>query len=624
MSLNQLLFGPIRYIKQSLYRKIVASFFIIIALTVAVLIWNFHTQTADNMKKQAVFNLERLAEQAESTLSSHMSSVKRFAWDYFGDSNFQRFVKQMGTDPEIYSYYLSKLNQFVTEQEMIEKITVSQLSGNRLIAGYQRETSHSIAEEERLKEIALAHDGKGVWVVSDTEGNNTFASNGEKQPTLVFVQALKEVKMTERPLIGVMLIQFKGEAIQQWLRGIEGTVQGNFHLLDKSDNKIIVPSSFEHDMSSSQLPVVFLASTDIEKINTTMGYGHFFSNEQQDNQLIVFRHLKNTEWTLVGKVSMKVLLTPVYDVARQAIWLGIIVCLVAVLVASLLYSKISTPLKRLTRSMKLIETGNYDVVVPVESEDEIGYICIGFNAMSQEINRLIVKVYEADLLKKDAEIKALQSQINPHFLYNTLGTIDSLATLHDDERISRISQALAQMCRYNLNGERIATLGDELQQIDKYLTIQKIRFGNRLTYDIDVDDILNNVLVPKLLVQPIVENSILHGIDRVVLGGQVNIRMYKDKQDVIVEVYNNGPIIPKEKCEEIQNVLNDVVKLPSKLEKTENLSIGLLNVHLRLKLIYGSAYGVSFVSSEQQGTIFTIKFHEKLTEEALHDETVNR
>ncbi|NRF94760.1 histidine kinase [Paenibacillus frigoriresistens] len=148
--------------------------------------------------------------------------------------------------------------------------------------------------------------------------------------------------------------------------------------------------------------------------------------------------------------------------------------------------------------------------------------------MTAEIDRLIMKVYETNLMKKDAEIKALQSQMNPHFLFNTLGTIESLAAMQGDSRnIRMICRSLAQMLRHNISGASFSTLGEEVLQIEQNLFIQKIRYGSRLEYEIKVEAGLENMRIPKLLFQPIVENGITHGIEGLRRGGElIYVRSY--------------------------------------------------------------------------------------------------
>jgi two-component system sensor histidine kinase YesM len=162
------LFFPYRYISRSLFRKIVLSIFLIVTLTVAALGVNYYQQTSAGIKQQAVMNMERLSEHSAYTLELYMSNIKNFAWNYFCDVNFQQFVMNMGSNPEAYSYYLSKFNEFTINNPMVNLIMVIQLDGNRIHASLTDENKLFRTEEARLREIAIRNDGKGEWGMTQT------------------------------------------------------------------------------------------------------------------------------------------------------------------------------------------------------------------------------------------------------------------------------------------------------------------------------------------------------------------------------------------------------------------------------------------------------------------------
>lgn len=602
---------PYHYVRRSLYRKILVSFLAIVTLTVISLETNYYVETSADIKNRAISNMEQISDQSEKMISSYMSYIRGEAWNYFGDTEFQSFVQHMDSDPDKYSYFLSKFRKLTSENPIIGVVMINPLDGTPLIVGnntnmyYGNSKQLELFEKERarLHEIALINDGKGTWVTSrmyDTKSNRMLN-------TLVFVQALKEIKVTSQQVIGTLMIQLSIDELRNWLHGVENREQGDFYLVNQQDGTILLAQD-ENVLGTSVLD-----ETGLNELRKNRKERHVFLEVQGAETLVVYQEVANSDWMIVGKIPVHLLLKQVNEVAKRTILIGLAYILGSMLLAGFLSSKVIMPLKRLRKGMKQIETGNFNISVSVDTEDEIGYFCISFNQMANEINRLVVKVYETELVKKDAEIKALQSQINPHFLYNTLGTIDSLASLHEDRRISVISLSLAKMFRYNISGGSMSTLGAEIQQIELYLSIQKIRYDSRLDYSINIEPGLEKMRLPKLLFQPLVENSIIHGIENMPSGGFIRIQVASiDERDVEIRVWNNGEAIQESKLKEIMAMLETWSWVGRHPEQQS--SIGLVNVQSRLKLLYGNPYGLVIHSFPDQGTEVILRVN-KIEEE---------
>jgi Predicted signal transduction protein with a C-terminal ATPase domain len=592
---------PFVYVRRSLSRKLLLSFFTIITLMVAVLAINYYDQTSRIVKRQAIDNMERNGERSAATMEYYMSTVKSFAWMYFGDKKFQQFVIRMGQDPEEMTYYQGVFNNFVSGNPFADSVWVSQLDGFSLKAGTSA-TYASLLESEiaRLKEIAIANDGKGTWAASQA----IDPESGKLVPTLAFVQALKEIKLTSRPIVGYIVFQLSPDSIGQWFRGMGAEKEVDSYLIRGKDGTVelaLHPESVGHTALSGE---------DLAKIAAQQEYGqardrHFETTIGGEPSLVVHQSLAGTDWTLVSRASLDALLKQAQDVAKRTALIGSLGLAAAMLMTSLLASRMIVPLRRLREAMKSVEFGNFRSSVPVDTIDEIGYLSRGFNRMTREIDNLIIQAYESELVKKDMEIRSLQSQINPHFLYNTLGTIESLASLQADERIGTISSSLAKMFRYNISGGDRSTLRAEFRQLDLYLSIQKIRYGPRLNYSVYLEPGLESWTVPKLLVQPLVENGILHGIDPIIGGGVVRVEAESTfDREAEIRVWNNGMPIPEGKLQRLRDILSG--GSPDGAPGTDS-SIGLMNVQLRLRKVYGESFGIAVESSEELGTTFTIR-----------------
>ncbi|GBF74908.1 hypothetical protein PA598K_03278 [Paenibacillus sp. 598K] len=583
----------IRYFGKSLYRKMMLTFFLIVVITVSVLITDFYFRTAEDLRRQAVESSARITQQSAYALNAHLDNVRRFAWTYFRDFEFQSFVKTLGSDPDAISNYSSKFSHYVNDNPIVWSVSVEPLEGFSMRAGHG--TPDMLPEEkERLTQLAVEANGKGVWVSSEIYGPNL-----QTEQTLTFLQAIRSISLTSPgPVIGVMMYNLSFVSLEQWFAKVEGEQSNRTYIISKTDGTVI------HSLLPEERGASLLRAEELAAIRGVQE-GLFYADRGSGEELVLYGNLDRTDWMLVTMIPMRQLSKPVDDFTRRTLLLGALSLVCSMLLAGVFYSRTITPLRELSKGMKAIEVGNYEVSLPVRSYDELGYITSSFNRMAKEINRLIIKVYESELLKKNAEIKMLQSQINPHFLYNTLGIIDSLSSIEGDTRVAYISRSLAKMFRYNISGEDISTLEAEIQQSRLYLSIQKIRFDQKFDYLIYVEPGLEQMPIPKLLFQPIVENSILHGVSRSSELGMVRIEVYADDDTYVqLKIWNNGAPIEPERMAWLRERLYDTGHSSRTFE--DRSSIGLLNVQERIRLLYGDDCGIAWESSKAYGTAFTL------------------
>ncbi len=295
--------------------------------------------------------------------------------------------------------------------------------------------------------------------------------------------------------------------------------------------------------------------------------------------------------------------------------------LVTTIFSGILFILMSTyfikPLNDLIHAMKLARQGNYGIRVNESRQDEIGDLNKAYNFLINEINRLIHEVYEEKLAIKSAQINALQAQVNPHFLYNTLDSINWMLIDKGDFQSSRIIQSLGKMLRYSINtDETDVTLRDEINFVENYLQIQKNRMEDRLNYQITIPEELLDKTVPKLFLQPIVENAIKHGLNST--GKPGTIRIWAEQGELIrVMVEDTGVGMSRAKLESLGT------KDPIGTLSEDSTHIGLANVNQRIKLKYGEKYGVLIKSKPGVGTKVTILLPKTGTKERGEDEHSN-
>ena len=303
-----------------------------------------------------------------------------------------------------------------------------------------------------------------------------------------------------------------------------------------------------------------------------------------------------TGWTVLQAVPLSVLLKDAETVNRQMLLVGL-VCLAASIFVSVLYSlRITRPLSVLRRSMKRVEKGEFGLSIPVESEDEIGHLSRTFNLMVSRLGSLTYRLYETEIREKNAEIASLQSQINPHFLYNTLGSISMYAELEGNREVVSMTNHLSALLRYSMGGGRSeVTIREEIEHIRGYLAIQSIRYEERLRYKIEARPGLLEQPIIRLTLQPVVENAIVHGLERGSGEVEIGIAISAKNGQVSIAVEDNGPGMDDEALRR-QNAKMEEGLLPDGPG-----GHGLVNVHRRLALKYGRGFGVRLERSASGG-----------------------
>ena len=285
----------------------------------------------------------------------------------------------------------------------------------------------------------------------------------------------------------------------------------------------------------------------------------------------------------------------------------IFITVLIILAASFLFSEtIVRPVTRLHKNLVRVKEGDYTVRVHVETRDEVGDLCDAFNGMAEEIDRLVNRVYSVELKEKEAAIKALQAQINPHFLYNTLDMIKSMAELYGALQVSEMIMALSKLFRYATHTDGVlVTIREELENLSSYMTIVNARFGGRIAFAVKVPEELLAEPIVKVCLQPLVENSISHGLGRGRSGGRIAVTVKKEDGIMTVTVEDNGGGIQPERLSEIRGRLERRERVE---EESGRGNVGLKNIHDRIRLYYGDAYGIVIDSFPGKGTVVTLSY----------------
>lgn len=374
-----------------------------------------------------------------------------------------------------------------------------------------------------------------------------------------------------------IVMQIKVEAIEEILRSVD------------AQNISVVIWSEENGIVSN--------NGNTQNVHEAIDQIPSFNELYIDNNkfISIKDHIKGTSWMMVMSASYKEIIMSTYLFSVTVIII-ILSCFLVVFVVSIWFSrKMLVRIYQLKRNMAEVEEGAFVVNVESSSKDEIGELIRGFSAMIVKINDLIEKNYKATVEKKDYELKALQAQINPHFLYNSLSLINWRALRIDAPEISELARLLSDFYRTTLNkGNSVTIVMQEILNIKSYLQIQQIMHNDSFSVEYQIEDIIGNCLIPNLTLQPLVENVIVHGFEKMERPGRLTITAMRNNDDIHIVIKDNGVGIPAESLTHI-------------LQTESQGGYGLKNVNQRIKLIFGEEYGMSIESVVDEGTTVTVK-----------------
>jgi two-component system sensor histidine kinase YesM len=389
-------------------------------------------------------------------------------------------------------------------------------------------------------------------------------------------------KNKERP---VLLINFKEDFLKVF-----------FDNLLVNDNKMIflaAPNGRIVSANSEQSRKLALQSDWLQKALTTQS-GTLHVDEQNGPMIVSYDTSQITGWTLVSVIQNKDLIPQVSrNIRNTIVELGTLVLAVSLILAYLMSMLISKPISKLISAIQKTGRGNFANKIPVQGYSELDMLIRRFNDMNDKIQQLIHENFEVKLLENQAQINVLNTQLNPHFLYNTLNLVSCIAIENRNSEISQIVTSLSRMLHYTVeNNKSVGKLQEELTWLDGYIYIMCCRFEDRLEYGCYVEPALLNGDVPRLFLQPFVENAFIHGFEEMEHGCVLRISGWMEDGRRYFTVRDNGKGMSQERMEKVMS--------------GEGSSVGMRNVHNRLKLMYGEEYGITLQSSPGNGTTIVI------------------
>lgn len=341
--------------------------------------------------------------------------------------------------------------------------------------------------------------------------------------------------------------------------------------------------------------------------------GSFFATQKGIKYLVAYRKSDLSGWDTISMVPVKKILTGFTDTIRKVLLFTFLLLLLQIILITNSVTLFTSNITRLTSAVKGIGETHMSLDLNIRSHDEIAELYLQFASMLERIRSLIQQVQHKEQEKREAEISALQFQMNPHFLYNTLNTIKFLASIQGIDNIQKVAELLSSLMHTSMDGRSVIPIAEDIQFIQNYLLLQTYRQTNLFTYELCADQNIMNYRIPKLLVQPLVENTLKHGISGKTVGGHIVIRYQVIDFILHITVEDNGIGMSSEKIQEILN----------RQYNSNAGHIGIYNLRKRIRLLYGKEYDVTVTSVPNEYTHFEITLPLLTGEKENHAENIS-
>ncbi|WJH31531.1 sensor histidine kinase [Paenibacillus sp. CC-CFT742] len=574
----------------SIRTKLIAFMLIATTLPLLASISMTFIQTKTALREQAVAENKRLIYQASTNLNNYVDNVARASLAVYSDPNFLRNLAKIPGDYRAVAEVYTTLQTIRSAVPDVFQLYLHSFAANQstlIMSPFPK-------REERTQAYSDALHGKtggespDIWVesahMSHTYGFKAASADDPARTVITLHRVIKDVPSTER--LGVLAIDLNMNTIAAICSRLYDPEKEQIYVVD-GQNQIIYQGRSEIS-GTDQLRQE--ASRELDAARTGTGTsstaaGHF----EQEHSMYVYQQMGSTfaDWTIIKQIPNETL----YARATTLTWNNAMIAIAAlllVIVATLFISiRITGPLKQLMRYMNQIQAGRLHVDIRLKSQDEIGVLARHFRDMMDTVNNLILREYRLEIANKTNQLKALQAQIHPHFLYNTLQSIGTLALQHQGQRVYVLLSSLSKMLRYSMRDQTRVTLREEAEHARLYLELQQERFGDRLEVQLDFAEDTLRTELPRMTLQPLIENYFKHGADVQPGKGFIRISSRRTSDHWIeIQLENNGPPIPDEKLSEIQGWLSLIHTSSGLAAQDSDLSesIGLRNVMRRLQL----------------------------------------
>ncbi|GLB58633.1 cache domain-containing sensor histidine kinase [Cytobacillus sp. NCCP-133] len=575
----------------------------IVPFGASIVITYYHT--AESLKDQVIQENSNLLYQGKVNLEGYINELDGLTLSLYNNPGLINFLK----DPQKENNYQAVeavrnvISTILYAEENIKRVNIAVAKEDRLITASRRST---VVFSKKLTNTNQEYYKRAKASPSHMylEPIHKIKEPEDKKPKNVITMHRSLINIPSNDILAYISLEFSPDQINNISRNLFLEGKEEFYILSPEGD--LVYRSADQADGGIQTPdwINWIISTNKE--NGTVEW-----KEDSFSGVMVYEKLSKNSggWYLVKRVPYTTLYESAFSVAKINIMFGVIGLFLVILATLFISFRITSPIRVLLHYIDQVEKGNLNVHFKSFGNDEVGYLGDRFKQMIDKINDLINREYKLQLENKTNQLKVLQSQVNPHFLYNALQSIGTAALKNQGPQIYSSVTRLSKIMRYSMNMEEdLVPLQKEVEHTKAYLLLQKERFGDQLQFNFQLDESALGFPVPKMILQPIVENYFKHGFDAREKTGEIKIACRQDEFYLDIFIEDNGTGVSESRLEEIQrHLMNDRIG-----QKGELTNIGLKNIYARLKLYYGNRAYLKLKNLEQDGLMISIKLPKRM------------
>jgi two-component system, sensor histidine kinase YesM len=582
------------YFMRSIKFKIACVVMVCFSILISFTLYYIYNKFSNFIKEQAVSNAMQVTEQMNISIDDYVRQVRQLAYSAYVNQDIYLMITSDKVNNEFLETedkFMTYFNNITSYREDLNGLAFS-LKNNMIAHNNMPEFRPFNYDFSFKKWDEIFNKSK----IGDIAVLKAPIGGIEYKDSFVLMKELKEFQ--SRQLFGYMLYWIDISTIGKIFDNTYLKRNGEIYLIDTKGD-VIYSNAKNYTEETKNL----LRNRIISKEKKTEFYSKGFKQK-----LLVYNTSDYTGCSIAGVFELEQLIDGKSAVFRTNIFAGLVAFLLSLIVAIIISAVFAKDIGKIIKKLELVGEGNYDVDFSSNRKDEIGHIRNAISMMLAKMKDLTARELEevkisreAIIRQKEAEFSSLQNQINPHFLYNTLDSIRMKALINKDKEVSEMIRFLAKFFRLSVNkGKEVVNVSEEIEQVKCYLEVQSFRFKERIISEFDIDDRLLNYKMVKLILQPIVENAIIHGIEPKPDGGCIKVIGRLEGDIIEFEVIDNGIGIKEEEFQKIIQRLN--------ANEIKTGSIGIMNVSQRIRHYYGDTYGISINSKYGMGTSVFLRF----------------
>ena len=561
---------------------VIAASFTLVAILgmgfIGVFLYQGYGSAAEDM---VLSNSKQVIDQVEINLNTYLRNMMRISDAVYynviknTDLDEESMSQEMNLLYEVYRDNLVGLACFTDTGELISSVPMGNLKENVDVT----KQSWFVDAQDKMENLHF----------SDLHVQNIFENSTNRYYWVISLSRGVELTNSGKMSEGILLVDMDFSGIRQLFAKVNSQNMGYVYLMD-SDGKIIY-----HPRQNLIFSNMIQENNEMAKTYEDGAHRETFEGE---DRMVAVKTVGYTGWKIVSVMPMEKFLGDFSRTRTMAVMIIIVAILVMIFANQFVAVRVAKPLRNLEDSLTGIGMDR-EPQIYIGGPPEIQHLGETIRSMVEQLRQLTDDIVREQEEKRKSELDALQSQINPHFLYNTLDSIMWMIEAEKyDDAISMV-QALSRLFRISLSkGKHIITVGEELQHAKNYLDIQKYRYKNKFTSYFEIEEGIEKYKTIKLIIQPLIENAIYYGMEYMDGDGEIYVRAYTKEEDLFIEVEDNGLGMQKA---QVESLLTDGTRIRSK-----GSGIGIRNVHQRIQLYFGTEYGLEILSEPDEGTMVRI------------------